>query len=157
MLCTTERSSTFWLKRFRISLESIQRAMRRDQTRAPEPMRSTLPDTDQPRIPPPLGVPLQHTGRRVCMLCTIDKSSAFWLKRFLYPKSSEFWSFCSQRVSLYTQGRVLQVPVGLDCSSGENLQFLRTQFNLFFFKISFSIFSKSVFNFLQNRLLIVSK
>ena len=25
--------------------------MRRDQTRAPEPMRSTLPNTDQPRIP----------------------------------------------------------------------------------------------------------
>ena len=31
--------------------ESIERAMRRDQTRAPEPMRSTLPNTDQPRIP----------------------------------------------------------------------------------------------------------
>ena len=25
--------------------------MRGDQTRAPEPMRSTLPNTDQPRIP----------------------------------------------------------------------------------------------------------
>ena len=25
--------------------------MRRDQTRAPEPMRSMLPNTDQPRIP----------------------------------------------------------------------------------------------------------
>ena len=33
------------------AFESIQRAMRRDQSRAPEPMRSTLPNTDQPRIP----------------------------------------------------------------------------------------------------------
>ena len=29
----------------------MQRAMRRDQPKTPEPMRSTLPDTDQPRIP----------------------------------------------------------------------------------------------------------
>ena len=33
------------------AIESIHRAMRRYQTRAPEPMRSTLPNTDQPRIP----------------------------------------------------------------------------------------------------------
>ena len=32
--------------------ESIQRAMRRDEPKTPEPMRSTLPNTDQPRIPP---------------------------------------------------------------------------------------------------------
>ena len=33
------------------AFESIQRAMGRDQTRAPKFMRSTLPNTDQPRIP----------------------------------------------------------------------------------------------------------
>ena len=33
------------------AFESIQRAMRRDQSKTPEPMRSTLPNTDKPRIP----------------------------------------------------------------------------------------------------------
>ena len=33
------------------SFESIQRAMRRDRPKTPEPMRGTLPNTDQPRIP----------------------------------------------------------------------------------------------------------
>ena len=35
------------------SLESIQRAMRRDQPKTPEHTRGTLPNTDQPRIPHP--------------------------------------------------------------------------------------------------------
>ena len=33
------------------SVESIQRAMKRDQPKTPEPMRSTPPNTDQPCIP----------------------------------------------------------------------------------------------------------
>ena len=31
--------------------ECIQRAMRGDETKSPEPMRNTLPNNDQPRIP----------------------------------------------------------------------------------------------------------
>ena len=38
------------------SFESILRAMRRDQPKTPEPIRSTLPITDQPRIPQRSGV-----------------------------------------------------------------------------------------------------
>ena len=33
------------------AFEPVQRAMRRDQPKTPEPMRSMLPNTDQPRIP----------------------------------------------------------------------------------------------------------
>ena len=33
-----------------MSFESIQRAMRRDRPKTPEPMRGTVPNTDQPRI-----------------------------------------------------------------------------------------------------------
>ena len=32
------------------SFESIQRAMRRDQPKTPEPMRGTIANTDQPRV-----------------------------------------------------------------------------------------------------------
>ena len=43
-------SSVFWYS-MEGNDESIQQAIWRDQPKKPEPMRGTLPNTDQPRIP----------------------------------------------------------------------------------------------------------
>ena len=69
-------------------LEPSQRAMRRDQPKTPEPMRGTLPNTDQPRIP---HLDYGHNWRRrPIFLCKSENNEGIAsVASFLLPSSHE--------------------------------------------------------------------